>query len=278
LKVCVFGAGSIGSLFAAFLSKNNEVFVVCRKEHADAINSNGLNVTGIETFTLKIKAYEKAPSEKVDLLIISTKAHDTQQALSQSQPLISPKTAILLLQNGYGQQPENCLICLTSMGASLTKPGTVDFTGRGETIVDSKTISENFTSCGIENKVSKNIEADIFKKLAVNAAINSVGTILEMTNGELIKSTAARALMHGIADECESVLNKKGIKISGSFERALEVAASTSKNKNSMLQDIEAGRKTEIDYINGAICKIGSELNMQTPLNNFAVNRVKELE
>ncbi|MFC2174719.1 ketopantoate reductase family protein [archaeon] len=291
MKVCVFGAGAIGSLFAALLSKQNDVFVVCREAHANAINSSGLAVSGIEEFNSKIPAYTTAPNQQVDLLVMATKSYDTEAAIKQATPLISSNTHALSLQNGYGnpelihkQFPGTSVVTgVTTYAAQLREPGKVEWTGKGQTLLGppsafTQELAENLVSCGISAEVSEDIEKEAWKKLVINAAINPAGAIFGLTNGELLGSSEAMKLMQGIVGEAEQVLKLNNTPVLNSFQRVKEVALQTRANRNSMLRDLDRGKQTEVDYINGVICGLGKKLGVPTPLNEFAVKKIKELE
>src|SRR3989338_10174184 len=103
MKIIILGAGAIGSLYGAKLSRLNYVSLVARKKHADAINREGLKITGVENRTYRLKAATRAAQiEKNTLIILTTKAYDSENAINQIKKLLRKNTIILCLQNGYG--------------------------------------------------------------------------------------------------------------------------------------------------------------------------------
>ena len=293
----MFGAGAIGSLFGGLLSIHNDVTLVCREEQALAIQNNGLTISGRTEVHASPKVVASADDcPKPDVLIISVKAYDTEEAIGQARPLVGEGTLVLSLQNGLGNAEiidkvlgdANILCGVTSHGARLISPGVVEHTGVGATVVgahagcrreDAVLVDGLLNDAGIETSVSEDIDRDVWAKVLVNAAINPIATILGKRNGYLLEHERSREIMKSVISEGVSVAGARGIGLSESevMDMTLEVVRLTADNKCSMLQDVERGCRTEIDYINGAIVRLGEAAGISTPVNSDLTSQIKKL-
>ncbi len=290
-RITVLGAGAVGSLLGALLSKGGgcDVTLVSRnEEHVDAINLNGLAVKtqdGEET-GVTIKADTKISGEP-DLILLTVKAYDVETALAQVKALSCP---VLCLQNGIGIEDIAARVIgegrvirgVTFMGATLLGPGCVMNAGIGEMLIGqsghSEKISEAFSRSGIPAKVTEDIAGAVWTKSLVNCGMNAFGALTGLENGEMVEVPGLIEAMIATVDEGVAVAESCGVKVNGPREKLLDVAELTAKNKNSMLQDIEGGKKTEIDFLNGAVSRIGKEKGVPTPLNDALTALVKGLE
>ncbi len=294
------GAGSIGSLFGGFLAKNgNDVTLIGREDHINAIRNNGLKINGVSgSHNIKIKAMA-SPSQlegNFDLVLLTVKAYDTEEAINDAKSLIDDDSVLLCLQNGLGVEEiaskiigrKNILRGLTSNGSLKTEPGIILHTGKGPTIIGeldgkkserSHRIAKIFSEAGLSTNQSEKIFVDVWTKLLVNAGINPFGALTGLRNGELLFLPNLRSLMTEVVLEGINVSKMVGIRLEKDPAfLMLQVAERTALNKNSMLQDIENGKRTEICYINGAIAKIGREKNLSTPLNKMLTHLIEGLE
>ena len=291
MKIIILGAGAIGSLYGAKLSKSNEVTLVARKKHVAEINKNGLKITGVEDKTYKLKAVSKINKiEENTLIILSTKVYDSEKALKPIKNSLRKDTIILCLQNGYGAEEvakkivgKKCAVIrgVSSVGVSYTKPGSIKMNHLGYSVIEessqSKIIAKNFDDCGLKGTVSKNIKKEIWKKLIVNCLLNPVTAILKIKNNELT-STKLKPLMQLIGEECIKVAKKEGITFPKKIINDILKFIITSDNLSSMYQDLFKGKKTEIDYLNGAVVRLGKKYNVKTPVNESLVGMIKFLE
>ncbi|WNZ29473.1 MAG: 2-dehydropantoate 2-reductase [Candidatus Bathyarchaeota archaeon] len=299
MKVAVMGAGAIGSLFGGLLAESGtDVTLIAREAHVNAIKQNGLIIDGVSgKRVVNVKAVTSVMelSETFDLILLTVKAYDTAQAVAEAKPLFRRNSVLFCLQNGLGVEKiasdsigsTMILRGVTSNGALVKKPGLVMHTGKGQTvigepyckIIEKTLIAETFQEAGLPTRSSGNIEGDVWTKVLVNAGINPFGALTAMTNGELIARSDLKELM------TETVI--EGKKVAGKFNTRLDedpvslminIAEMTAQNKNSMLQDIEKGKRTEIDFINGAISCLGKTKNVSTPLNTLLTGLIKGLE
>ncbi len=289
MKIVIFGAGAIGGLFGAHLAKAHDVTLICRKKQAQAINQNGLKITGLSDIHVHPKAVSSLENLEVpDVLILTVKAYDTEQAIQDARPLIGPETKVVSLQNGLGNLetiasilPDAAIIGgITSHGAILREPGMIEHTGKSYTLVDDGTIASLLTEAGIETKVSKNILVDIWYKAIVNAVINPIGTLMKDKNGLLIQDERFQAIARQIVSEGVTVAGTMGIALCPEYawQKVIQVATETSENICSMRKDIEQGRRTEIDTMNGAIARHGFELEIPVPANALITALIKSYE
>jgi len=282
MKIIVLGAGAIGSLYGAKLSKLYDVTLVGRQQHVDKINKNGL---------YKLKAVTEIKKIEDDtLILLATKVHDSKEAIDPIKDLIKKDTIILCLQNGLGSEDivkeivgNKCLVLrgITAVGATFIEPGIVQFSNLSYTSIEksskSQEIVDNFNECQLKANVSENLKHDIWKKLIVNCMLNPVTAIFKIDNGESADEKLD-PLKKAISDECLRVANKEGIKFDFDFVETMNKALKGSKNMSSMFQDLVKGRKTEIKYLNEAVVELGKKYNIQCPVNEGLVLIIKGME
>ena len=292
MKITIFGAGAIGGLMGAHLAQSHDVTLICREKQAQAINENGLKITGLSDIHVHPKAvFSLEGLEQPDILFLTVKAYDTAQAILDAKSLIGPDTIIISLQNGLGnleaiarELPDVAIIGgVTSHGAILREPGIIEHTGRSYTTLggpEAKTMASLLTEAGIETGVSKNILVDIWYKAIVNAVINPIGTLMKDRNGLLIRDERFQALAKQIVSEGIAVAEARGITLCPEYawQKVIQVATETSENICSMRLDIDRGKKTEIDQMNGAIARYAQEAKISAPVNALITALIKNFE
>ena len=294
------GAGAIGSFFGGLLAEGgNDVVLIARESHVKAVKQDGLTIEGASgKHVVKVKAVTTPAhlKETFDLILLTVKAYDTRQAVSEAQTLMGNNSVLLCLQNGLGMEEiaseivgrDRVLRGVTINGVLLKEPGLVMHTGKGETIIGelnrkiterTPKIAEAFSKAGLPTRVTNNIEGTVWTKILINAGVNPFGALTGMKNGELIMVLELKELMTETVIEGTNVAKKIGVKLEGDpVSLMIKTAEMTAQNKNSMLQDIEKGKRTEIDFINGAISNLGKRKGVLTPLNNLLTHLVKGLE
>ncbi|MBI4707787.1 MAG: 2-dehydropantoate 2-reductase [Candidatus Omnitrophica bacterium] len=302
MKIVIVGPGAMGCLFAAFLSKSKEEIWLLdkRKERAALIKEQGIIIEGVSgSWKTAIKISTDAKEiGKADLVIIATKSYDTKEAIAQSRPLIGEKTQILTLQNGIGNteiisevlgSDDNIIAGVTNLGATLVKQGHTRHAGKGETIigrvdaklpVEMRAIRELFNKTGIEVKFSRDIKSLLWSKLIINAGINALAAITRLNNGKLLDYEGTRKIMREAVVEATKIAKRKRIKLvyDDPLAKVEAVCEATSTNVSSMLQDILNKKRTEIDFINGVIVRLGQEMGIPVFTNTILVNLVKTIE
>ena len=291
MNIIVLGAGAIGSLYGAKLSKINEVTLISRQSHVNKIANNGLRISGLENKTYRLKAVTKIQKiEDNTLILLTTKVYDTEKAVKGIKNLIKKDTKILCLQNGLNSENivksivgKKCLAlrAITNFGAFFFQPGSVQYNNYGYTAIEkspiSKDIAKNFTECGLNAHVSKNIKVDIWKKLIFNCVLNPVTAILRIENGG-IADEKLNPLKKLIVDECLRVAKIDMVKFRMDFVKIINKTFKNSRNISSMRQDLIKGNPTEIDYLNGAIINLGKKYKIKCPVNEALTTIINEIE
>jgi 2-dehydropantoate 2-reductase len=172
------------------------------------------------------------------------------------------------------------------MGAVLTEPGVVQVASLGSTFVGAdvdaeaaESLASMLNAVGMPTKVTSDIQAELWAKATINACINPVTAILRIVNGEIVRVKALSMLVRDISRECEEVADACGIELpyDSMYQQTMAVARKTASNRSSMLRDIELGRMTEIQSINGHICRAGLHRRVLTPINKTLVAMVESL-
>ncbi|CAD5245103.1 2-dehydropantoate 2-reductase [Thermococcus camini] len=295
MKIYVLGAGSIGSLFGALLSRaGNEVTLIGRENQVRAINENGLHVSGVEEFTVRPRASLTAPDEPPDLLILATKSYSTKTALECARGCIGPDTWILSVQNGLGNEElalkvaPNVIGGITTNGAMLVEWGHVRWTGRGLTVIGRyptgadpfvERVAEVFRTAGLETSVTEHVIGWKWAKAIVNSVINGLGTVLEVKNGFLKDDPYLEAVSVDLAREGCLVAQKLGVEFEiHPLELLWDTIERTRENYNSTLQDIRRGKRTEVDYIHGKIVEYAHSVGLEAPRNELLWALIKARE
>lgn len=294
MRILVFGAGALGSFVGGMLSQNNDVVLIGRREHVETIEENGLTITGKTEIVVHPKAKESVDgNEKPDWVLVATKSYDTEDAMRTLSPLF--KDAVFLsLQNGLGNEDTisryvpRVLGGTTSHGITKVGAGRIIHAGLGRTVLGNyqgaedsvSIIADALNGSGIETEITSDIKREIWKKAIVNAGINPLTAITGQKNGFILENPDLEMTLEAICEEAVQVANAHGIDISveESIEQTKEVARLTADNKSSMLQDIEGGKRTEIDSICGAIMTLGMEKEIPTPVNSSLMAIIKGIE
>ena len=291
MKIIILGAGAIGSLYGAKLSKINDITLVSRQEHVDKINKEGLKITGEENKVYKLKA--KTSINKIEdntLIILTSKVTGSQKAIKPILNLIKKDTIILCLQNGLRSEDivreiigDKCLVlrAITAVGATFLESGEVQFNNLSYTKIEKSSVSQklvdNFNECGLKANVSKNLKEDIWKKLIINCVLNPTSAILRIDNGTTADEKL-NPLKTAILNECLKVADKEGVDVGIDSIETINKAIKGSKNLSSMHQDLLKGKKTEIDYLNGAVVELGKKYGIKCPVNEGLIMIIKGME
>lgn len=289
-KIFILGAGAIGNVYGALLSKKNDVVLIGEKEHILTIKSNGLRISGDINKNFKVKAEEKIRKIPPNtLILLTTKAHQSKKAISEIKKLLKKDTVILVLQNGLGNEDlvrkivgKKCQVLrgITLIFAEFLEPGRIKF-GNAKTILpltnNGKRIAEIFEESGLPVKLAKEMKKEIWKKLVINCLLNPLTALFRVRNNE-IWGRALKPVREKIIRECIRVAAAEGIFFKKGFEKEIAKKISSYTNYSSMCQDIIKGRKTEIDFLNGKILELGKKHKIQTPVNELLYYLIKFLE
>ncbi|QLH75877.1 ketopantoate reductase family protein [Halosimplex rubrum] len=268
MRALVFGAGSLGSLLGGLLARAHDVTLVGRDPHVERVRAEGLRIAGEVSARVAPAATTTVPAERFDLALVAVKAFDTPAAAEALGG--ADLDAVLSVQNGLGNEAvlaealdAPVLAGTCTYGARLTEPGAVECTGRGEVALGPPDGGESpvadrvgpaMRAAGVETTVAADMPRRCWEKLAVNAGINAVTALARVENGALVDGPAGEPARRA-AREAARVARERGIDLSddAAVEAVERVAAATSANRSSMLQDVDAGGRTEVDAINGAV-------------------------
>ncbi len=300
LKIVIMGAGAIGSLYGGLLSLSGvDVTLVGRPPHVSRVRESGLVISGVlgEHIAHPNAVEDTADLAHADFVFITTKSYDTIDAARAVQHLVDDGAAIVVLQNGLGTEKlveqelktHRVLRATTCMGAQVVEPGHVNVTGIGITEVGSHhkenrglvdTIVDHLEGAGFKVRPSDNMDGVVWTKTLVNCGINPIGALTGLTNGEIYQNRTLRSLIINIVNEVMSVVRELGVTLTTDdpIRYTLGTAKATGSNLNSMLQDFLARKRTEIDYITGAVIEIAHKLGFSLPVNETLYALVKVLE
>ncbi|HOJ28923.1 MAG TPA: 2-dehydropantoate 2-reductase [Spirochaetota bacterium] len=290
----IVGAGAMGSLFAFFLGKYTILLYDTNPNTVNAIKQ-GLSVeihSEKQTFYPTI-SNDPAILASADIIFLFIKSFATRDAIDTIQHYIKPDAIVVTLQNGIGNVElissmiNNPLVYgTTTIGATKLSPASVRFGGTGSIIIG----GDSYSHCSTVHSLLQNANLTVtiapdpkkalWEKAIINAAINPLGALLEVPNGKLIENNNTVKIMAGIIQEACLVAQANGIMTDSNhmIETTTTVCRNTQNNFCSMLQDILAKRKTEIDSINGAIITFAQQYSIDTPYNTTVYKLIKYKE
>lgn len=303
MRVCILGAGALGcSIGAALAQGGSDVWLINRSAaHVDAINATGLRVReGDQERTVRVRAARDTRGlEGMDLIVVLVKSYDTRDAMDAATSLVGERTVVMSLQNGLGHEDElaaavgrrHVVAGKTYVGGVMLGPGHIIGGTRGKkTIVGEldgtrspriEAIAAEFNRAGLDTTVTDNIVGTMWDKLLVNVATGALAGITRLTYGALYQVPEVEATALAAVAEAMAVARAKGVQLSVREPReawALASAGLSTDFKTSMLQSLEQGKRTEIDFINGAVVREGERLGIATPVNRTLVACIKGIE
>jgi len=300
LKIAILGSGAMGSLFGAYLSQQNEVWLIdIDKKKVDKINTEGITIIeneGRKVFRPKAVCNSAGLGE-MDLIIVFVKSMYTTEALEQNRHLIGKKTCLVTLQNGAGHESKllkfademNILIGTTQHNSSVTAEGYILHGGGGKTTLGVicgnssriRNIALNFTGCGIQTEVSDDVKKQIWTKLFLNTAASSLTAILQVPLGFILENPHASFLMESLAreavkaanTECSNCFNENDV-----IDDIKTVLSNAKGGYTSIYSDIKNGKYTEVDTISGYVLKVAESNGIPAPFHQFVVSMIHALE
>ena len=298
MKILILGAGAMGCLYgAAFHRAGCEVvFVDVSQPHIDAINAHGLELetrAGTEHLPIPARRPEQIDAP-VDLVVVFTKTFHTDAALAGIEAAIGPHTWLLSLQNGLGNDrrlaahaaEERIMVGSSSLPSDLVGPGKVRSHGEGGSKLYpafggdpafAREVCDLLTNGGLPAALEPDIHGAIWSKAIFNATMNPLCALTRRTPGFLGAHEESRALIRALVDEGVAVANASGIAIPAQPIHDLTQVSVTdhADHEASMLQDVKAGRRTEVDAINGAIVEAARAAGVAAPLTETLWRLVK---
>jgi len=298
-RIAVVGAGAVGGYFGGMFARAGAPTVfIGRKHFADAVNSKGLVLDKSEgrerirpTATVDMSAVRDCP-----LILFSVKANDTSATAKGMAQFVRPDATVVCLQNGVDNADQvravakvDAVPAAVYVAVSIPEPGRVKHLARGDLIIGPPSertthLADLFVRAGIPCRVSDNIEGELWLKLLRNCALNAISALGHARYGQIVQSEDAKKLMEHVVEEVLAVARGACVVLPGVGDResgmaaAMELATQMADAFSSTAQDLNRGRPTEIDALNGYISRRGAELGIPVPANHALFTLVKLAE
>jgi 2-dehydropantoate 2-reductase len=301
VRICVVGCGAVGSLFAANLAGLDDVEVWAYdldRAHVDAINERGLQLVGAGEVVGRLRATSDAQAlPPCEFGIVATKAMHTAGAVAAVAHAFADG-AVASVQNGVGNEEAiaehvgRVIRGTTFPAGKLLEPGVVQWDVKGDTTLgpfeprpagaeEIERLADACTRAGMPTQAVADARPAQWRKVIFNAATNPIGALTGLTHGQVCERPDLRRLVSALVDEGKAVAAAQAIELDADPEELIDHAARPDVaygHKASMLQDVEAHRPTEVDYLNGGIARFGHDLGVPTRLNTAITALVKGLE
>ena len=291
MRIAVMGAGGVGGCLGALLARDgNDVTLIARGAHLDAIRSNGLRLLQDDAgFTVNVPATSD-PREvgPVDLVVYTVKTYHNTAAIPAIRPLVGPNTAVLTLQNGVDCHvrlreslgPGHALPGAYWTASSVQSPGVIASIGptprlsfgeeRGRTSARAESIRRALRSAGVDAVLSPDPLQVIWTKFIVLCSLAGITSAARTRIREFINNQRGLDLFTAAMLEVDAVGRARGVNLpEGLVEGQVEFIQGFPDFQNSMHADFENGRPTELDALNGAVVRMGREAGVPIPVNEF---------
>ena len=291
MHIVILGAGAIGSTYGAKLSKHHDVTLVGGASHVEAVQRDGLQMQGLLSETLRIPAVTRLQKiEPGTLILLTTKVNNNVAAVEPIVPLLPDGVTIVCVQNGlYSEDLVKNLVkdralvlrAITQVGGVLVRPGVVDHTVLGYTLLEqheqSPAIAAVLTQAGLDGRIIPDIKKEMWRKAIFNCVINPTTSLLNCEVGGIV-DPRLNGLKQQIIDECLAVAKADGVTFEDDFVALIDKVFAGARTIASMRQDLMKGRMTEIDHMNGAVARLGHKLGIPCPVNAAMTTMIKYLE
>jgi 2-dehydropantoate 2-reductase len=300
-NVAVMGAGAVGCYFGAMLARAGaSVRLIGRPAMVNAVTRNGLQFEGVEfkgNVALSATA-DPAGVAAAGLVLFSVKSADTETAAQAMAPHLAPGAVVLSLQNGVDNvervrtHVKNVVVpAVVYVGAEIPAPGALRHNGRGDLVIGEDSGSHGnsalmadlaayLTGAKVPTRVSGNIEGELWWKLTLNCAYNAISALGQTRYGPMMAMPQVRQVMSDAVHEIIALAQAKGIRIAmdDPVDAVLRFGDLMPHTKSSTAQDIELGRPTEIEYLNGYVVRECDKVGLPAPVNRTLYALVKLLE
>ena len=292
-SVAVLGAGAVGSYYGAKLARAGiDVTLVARPVHVAAIKRDGLRVveSGSEWRAEVRAATDVVAASRADIVLVTVKSPDTSASATALARCVSPRARIVSLQNGVDNAERIGTVvanpvyaAVVYVGVQMDGPGRVRHTGRGDLVIgvprafaargdsdgDLRAIAAMFESAGIACPIDADVEAALWTKLTLNCAFNAISALGNSPYGRMAASPSVRDVMEAVVREAVAVARATGSALDADALVAAtwKLAASMPDQYSSTAQDMQRGKATEIDALNGFVASRGAELGVDAPVN-----------
>jgi 2-dehydropantoate 2-reductase len=298
-RVAVVGTGAVGGYFGGMLAHAGApVTMIGRKSFVEAVKHAGLH---LDTLYFEKRVHVEASTEMsavrgADVVLFCVKTTDNAATARELVPFLAASATVISLQNGVDNVEQihataniEALPAAVYVAASVPEPGSVKHVGRGDLVVGpdcarTKLVAELFTRAKVPCRISENIAGELWTKLLWNCALNAVSAIGQARYGRIAESLDGRGLVEAIVDEVMAVAGAVPVVLpclespKAGMAGAMKIATQMAGALSSTAQDINRGKPTEIDSLNGYISRRGAELGVPTPINHALFTLVKLLE
>ncbi|MDH5542146.1 MAG: 2-dehydropantoate 2-reductase [Nitrospinota bacterium] len=290
MKILILGSGAVGGYFGAKLAKGgNTLYFSARGRQLEALRTSGLHIESIGgNFDIQTMASERFdPIEDLDLILVCVKVGDTRAILPQIKEQTGKDTVVISLQNGVDSvdmlkeavAEDKIMEGIAFIGSNLYEPGRIRHTASGSVTIGelngknserAERIRKVFEDAGVECRISSKIQNAKWEKLVWNAGFNGLAAITGASVGKILSFEPTRNIVISLMREVVDVAQKSGIDIrQNSIDRHISVSEKMDDVIPSMLQDVRADRKTEIEFINGKIVREGMRIGVPVPYNEL---------
>ncbi len=318
MRAAIYGAGAMGTVLGAYISAyGKKIDLITRnKEHVAALKKDGAQIVGNANFKASVSAL--TPDEmqgKYDLIFLMTKQRENPKVLPYLKDFLSDDGVVCTLQNGLPEPSvssvvgaERCMGCAVSWGATLIGAGVAELTSERKKMTFSLGSPESFNKktdevksfleCAGSVKIEQNFYGARWAKLAINSAFSPVSAVTGLTFGEVASTNPAKGVALKLLNEAFDVAQKCGVHIEklqghdivkiygckNKFKSALALALLPFAMKNhkklvsGMYYDLSAGKKCDIDFVNGVVLRMGKKFGASTPVNKAVIDMVHAIE
>lgn len=291
MNVIVLGAGAIGSVYGARLSRFHDVTLIGGAAHVAAIQRDGLVMQGNTTGTFPLPAATVVEHiEPGTLILLTAKVNNNAAAVRPIIDKLPQGVTIVCVQNGlYSEDIVKDLVgdralvlrAITQVGGVLVRPGVVDNTVVGYTLLESHdqtpAIAALLTEAGLDGRIIPDIKREMWRKAVFNCVINPTTSLIGSEVGGIV-DPQLNDLKQQIIDECLAVARADGVTFEEDFVALIDRVFAGARTIASMRQDLMKGRKTEIDHMNGAVADLGRKYGIPTPVNAAMTTMIRFLE
>jgi 2-dehydropantoate 2-reductase len=291
MKIAILGSGAVGGYYGGLLARGgNEVWFIARGAHLAALRERGLHVESVhgDLSLAPLQATdEPAGLGPVDLVLVAVKTYDLEAAGKAAAPLVGPGTTVLPLLNGLDASErlaailgdEKVLGGLTHISSALLAPGVIDQVSPlrritlgerdGTASRRAESVRDVLASAGVDAVLSRQIDVDLWEKFLFIASIGGVCCLARQPMGPVLATAQTRQLYTQALREIETLAHARGVRLAAdAVERALKLTAGFAPGtKPSMLADLEAGRRLELEAMSGTVVRIGRESGVPTPVH-----------
>jgi len=302
VRVAVFGAGAVGCFYGGMLARaGHDVVLIGRRAHVDAIREAGLHFEGLQ-FDEHVRVAASIEPEAVRgarLVLVCVKSTDSEQAATQLAPWLDADSIVVNLQNGVdnaeriqARLSRPVIPAVVYVATEMAGPGHLKHHGRGELVIGAldaapppalrqalASVQRWFGEAGVAVAISENVAGELWGKLVVNCAYNAISAISQLPYGAMIRGSGVREVMRDVVAETLAVAAASGVRTAPELvDNVYRIAEWMPTQYSSTAQDLQRGRPTEIDHLNGYVVRRGDALGVPVPANRVLYALVKLIE